>query len=412
MGFTTLERQILQITGTTFGPGATIPTGTRVSAVTLTTIDEDTGPLGPLLLQFDPYALNTGERASLRIDGREVATLVPSAFVTQVTTDAGSFRALAFVADGNTYLIPRGTIDVGAATQFTASATVSTLPSSLFTPEYGLLPENADTFAGQIFIEQRFGALLTGASVSDHLLYDADGVRGNTDSVGEEIALQVSNGALFRAGEAQEIVATVQFTDGGVLALDAVRTTAAGSFGAFTASYLFDDAALAAAGREIADIAQVLSSATTDHDLDWEELGFTLVAAGEGSPTPDPEPEPPINFISGTARRDMLEGTAGRDILAGGAGRDTLTGGDGADAFLFGLETRDGRREVDRVTDYEVGVDIIAFADGVTVTKFRNIDGGVEIVFGPDQDRALVFGDEVTTATIRIFGEAFIPALL
>lgn len=418
MPFTTLSAGIFVIAGRQFAPGAEIPAGTSLSRATLTTIDQDTGPLGPLAIQSDPYRLNAGEAVSFRINGIEISSVVPTLVLTTLVTDAGSFRALAFTIDGNTYLIPQTNAPIDAATAITAGARLATSAfGSVETASFGLLPENADIFAGQIYTERKFGATLSSSSIGDIRLHDADDIRGNADSVGEEIALFTAAAPtgvspFIGIGEAVEVFATLRFDDGGTLGLNAVMRNLSGSYGESTQRYLFDDAALAASGRTLSDIAQVVSFVSTDHDLNWTELGLRLVSEGSGTATPDPAPAPPINEITGTGGRDALVGTAGRDVLAGRAGNDTLTGGDGNDAFLFGAETRNGRREVDRITDYEVGQDIIAFADGVTVTGFRNIAGGVQVDFGGDGDRALVYGEGLTTATIRIFADDFIPGLL
>lgn len=418
MAFTTLSAGIFVVQGTQFAPGATIPAGTSLTRATLTTIDEDTGPVGPLAIQFDPYRLNAGEAVSFRVNGQEISTVVPPMVLTTLVTDAGSFRALSFTIDGNTYFLPQTNAPIDAVTTVTGASQLGTAQASAVqTWSYGLLPENADTFAGQVYTERRFGDLVTGRSISDVTLHDADDIRGNADSVGEEIALfnaglTTSGPPVLTVGEAVEVFATLRFKDGSTLGLDAVVRTAAGAYGESTAHYLFDSAALAAAGRTLSDIAQVIGRVSTNHDLNWTDLGFQLIAEGGGTPTPDPAPAPPINQVNGTNGRDALVGTAGRDVLAGGAGNDTLTGGEGNDAFLFGAETRNGRRETDRITDYEVGQDIIAFADGVTVTALRNIAGGVQITFGGDGDRVQVFGDDLTTATIRIFADDNIASLL
>ena len=51
---------------------------------------------------------------------------------------------------------------------------------------------------------------------------------------------------------------------------------------------------------------------------------------------------------------DTIDGGTGNDTLFGGSGDDTLTGGDGKDIFEFTQSA-----QIDRITDYEVGQDII-----------------------------------------------------
>ncbi len=415
MPFTTLSRDIYKVDGIAIGAGGTIPTGTTLEVVTLTTIDRDVGPYGPLALVYDPYSLTTREDAAIRIDGIEIAGSVPEFFRTTLVTDRGSLNVLAFTDGTDTYLIPRATSVVAGSTTLIGEATLSgSATTSLSIAEYGLLPEGAATYGGQIYVEQRFGQSLLSTSILDVRLFDADAVRGNADSFGEEYAVPATptGPLLFPVGEAREVLAVVEFDDGAILALSAILNTAAGSYGAFTAYYAFDDAALGAAGRELGDIARVVSATETSHALNWQDLGFDLLAPGDGSATPDPALPPPINEILGTGRRDELTGTSGRDALFGEGGADSLVGGAGADAFVFGLETRNGKRETDRVLDYEVGRDIIAFEDGVTVTDLRDIDGGVRITFGGDGDRVLVFGAGVDAGTVRIYADDFIPQLI
>jgi Ca2+-binding RTX toxin-like protein len=62
------------------------------------------------------------------------------------------------------------------------------------------------------------------------------------------------------------------------------------------------------------------------------------------------------NMLFGLAGNDVLLGEAGADTLVGGAGGDVLTGGADADWFLFNA-VNEG---VDRITDFEIGVDQIA----------------------------------------------------
>ena len=62
------------------------------------------------------------------------------------------------------------------------------------------------------------------------------------------------------------------------------------------------------------------------------------------------------NRLEGGGGADTLDGRAGDDTVNGGAGADVLTGGDGSDLFEF--RVNDG---TDEITDFEPGVDQIAF---------------------------------------------------
>jgi len=70
------------------------------------------------------------------------------------------------------------------------------------------------------------------------------------------------------------------------------------------------------------------------------------------------------DLLSGGNGNERLSGGTGGDVLAGGKGADILTGGLGADVFEFGLDGTDR----DTITDFEVGIDHIHLASGVTVT--------------------------------------------
>ena len=61
--------------------------------------------------------------------------------------------------------------------------------------------------------------------------------------------------------------------------------------------------------------------------------------------------------LTGNALAQRITGNAGANSINGGAGLDTLTGGAGADRFVF--NTTPGAANVDRITDFTVGVDKI-----------------------------------------------------
>lgn len=66
---------------------------------------------------------------------------------------------------------------------------------------------------------------------------------------------------------------------------------------------------------------------------------------------------------------DVLYGSGGDDLLAGGRGDDELRGGSGADVFLFGKSSG-----FDVVLDFEAGLDVLRFDDGVEVVGSRQVD--------------------------------------
>ena len=62
--------------------------------------------------------------------------------------------------------------------------------------------------------------------------------------------------------------------------------------------------------------------------------------------------------LVGSVGRDLVHGGAGHDWIFGGAGNDTLTGGSGYDDFHFD-SALNGTTNVDRITDFAIGVDAI-----------------------------------------------------
>lgn len=82
------------------------------------------------------------------------------------------------------------------------------------------------------------------------------------------------------------------------------------------------------------------------------------------------------NELYGDSGNDVLSGGGGNDTLVGGVGVDTLTGGTAADVFVF--DSWDGGNPFgDRITDFQTGVDSLAFATGDfagmdTTLRFRN----------------------------------------
>ena len=64
------------------------------------------------------------------------------------------------------------------------------------------------------------------------------------------------------------------------------------------------------------------------------------------------------NTLFGGAGNDWLNGIDGNDRLVGGRGNDTLTGGAGADRFIRKYSTT----AIDTITDFQVGVDLLAFS--------------------------------------------------
>ncbi|PZU19286.1 MAG: hypothetical protein DI589_21890 [Shinella sp.] len=67
--------------------------------------------------------------------------------------------------------------------------------------------------------------------------------------------------------------------------------------------------------------------------------------------------------LTGNNAANVLNGGAGKDTLAGGLGKDTLTGGSSADSFVF--NSRLGLSNIDKITDFTAGVDVIMLDDDI-----------------------------------------------
>jgi len=74
------------------------------------------------------------------------------------------------------------------------------------------------------------------------------------------------------------------------------------------------------------------------------------------------------DILSGGAGIDLLFGGAGDDVLEGGTGTDYLTGGAGADLFRF--RAGDG---IDRIRDFEIGIDRIEIGGAGADTRFDDL---------------------------------------
>ena len=113
-----------------------------------------------------------------------------------------------------------------------------------------------------------------------------------------------------------------------------------------------------------------------------------------------------LNLIEGTDETDVLRGTDAADLFIAGTGaRDVMVGCDGADVFFFGNDVGNGTSERDIITDFEVGVDTIALADGVEIDRIREGDNQFVIQLAETgtsrNDNIVVRGEDLTLEDLQ-----------
>ena len=274
-----LQVKVLKISGLTLGSAATIPSGTSLQVVTMTTLDPDSGPQGPLGLNPDPFSLVRGEAMTVTINGVTVAAKFPDLRAVALPTNTGTSTYLVFSAGGNSYALPKLNQNLSGITKTIATSKLNLYPvPSVITYEYGVLPEAALVFSGKVYTQGP-----AGGSLGDYLVYDADRIRGSGDSAGDEVILQDLHGAItysyvdtVRFPASPGVLATLQFTDGTIQAVRGIAVSQSCAYCDTVTRYLFDSAALASSGHTVSSIASVISSAPSANSLNWEQLGFTI----------------------------------------------------------------------------------------------------------------------------------------
>ena len=84
--------------------------------------------------------------------------------------------------------------------------------------------------------------------------------------------------------------------------------------------------------------------------------------------------------IVGTNKKDKITGSSENEIIAGFKRRDILRGGDGADGFLFDKPIGFGKKQMDKILDFDAAeqdkilVDKDAFGLGEKI-KFKSVKG-------------------------------------
>ena len=78
--------------------------------------------------------------------------------------------------------------------------------------------------------------------------------------------------------------------------------------------------------------------------------------------------------IGGGGGNDVLKGALGNDTLDGGAGSDTMIGGAGDDVFVFDQASIGSEIQLDRISDFERGEDVIELRGFGPGLDFASLD--------------------------------------
>lgn len=285
--------------------------------------------------------------------------------------------------------------------QFFSVAIVSVSSASLVQAE--------TEFRGKYFTQSFLGAEPRGSSVREGQLLDSDLIRGNNNGeavIAAPTNLSSANPFEFLNANTTERSLTVLFDDGSTVQnirglLDPVLL----NFGVNIRYYAFSEVDLAAAGKSVDQVVDVLSSQAVAHGLNWSDLGFAEVTIiDDPAPTAD-------DIIRGTNGNDRLVGTDGVDVLISeGGSRDRMTGGEGADFFVVGAEASDGVRGRDLIFDFESGVDTLVMTNGTRIQGIRARNGNFIInLTGSDRDRVILRNTSITRTSqiniINTFGD-------
>ncbi|HBW57944.1 MAG TPA: sodium:calcium exchanger [Oscillatoriales bacterium UBA8482] len=103
-----------------------------------------------------------------------------------------------------------------------------------------------------------------------------------------------------------------------------------------------------------------------DDQLNGDE-GDDILYGGQGNDT-----------LFDSSGNDRLFGDRGNDLIYSGSGKNELTGGGGSDVFVIGRELID--TEVDIITDFRIGVDLIGLTNELKFADLRFVQVGNDTV--------------------------------
>lgn len=262
-------------------------------------------------------------------------------------------------------------------------------------------------FRGKYFFQSFLGAELTDSGVADGVLLDADLIRGNN---ADEAVIALSTNPIntnpfqFFNANTTERSLVVFFNNGQPLQnVRGLHDPVVLNFGVSVQYYLLSEDDLAAAGRSIDEVVDVVAVDAIDHALNWSDFGFTEVDL----PAPDPAPTED-DIILGTDGNDRLRGTDGVDVfISQGGARDRMAGGAGGDFFVVGADVDDGVSNRDIILDFEPGRDVLVIDHGARTFSARARNGNFVLQFqGSDRDRVIFRNTTVTSTgqyeTIRL----------
>lgn len=125
-----------------------------------------------------------------------------------------------------------------------------------------------------------------------------------------------------------------------------------------------------------------------DDQLNGDE-GDDILYGGQGNDT-----------LFDSSGNDRLFGDRGNDLLYSGSGKNELTGGGGSDVFVIGRELID--TEVDIITDFRIGVDLIGLTNELKFADLRFIQVGNDTVIEDKiSNQQLIIVQETQATTLN-----------